>query len=696
MAEIALFFDGISGWWVLVCLLFGTGMAWLLYRRSGALSVPLRRLLFISRALVISLLAFLLLSPFIKTTTYVQEKPVVVLAQDNSSSILLDQERASFYTRELPGKLRELEQKLSGDYDVKAWHFSNVPGSGFTDQYTGKQTDISKVIREIGNRYQGLNLGAVVLLTDGIYNKGSNPFYAAQNIPAPFYTVALGDTTRRRDALVAGVDHNQIVYLDNDFRIEVQVNAFGYSGQKSLLKVSLNGETQARKEITINRDDFYTTVPVDLTAAKAGTRKYLIELEPLDGEATTANNRKEIFIDVLDNQEQVLLLAAGPHPDLGAIRQAMEARRNYEVDIRYTGDPDPGDLKKYSLVVFHNLPSGRDDLSPVFKQLEQLNIPYWMILGAQTNLRQLNALSAARIGGDGLPLKFRDIQGNVNEVYPVSNGEFGLFNLEENAFQALGEMPPLLVPYASVSKEQHGVDLLKDLMMYFGSGQARSAWLLGEGLWRWRLFDYRLHESHEQVDELILQTVRYLTSANDKRRFRVNLPRNIFPENEPVTFTAELYNESYEPVTRPEVHMRISDQQGRNYPFTFSAKGSAYSLNAGILPPGEYTFTASTVLGGEKHTAGGKFIVEELHVESTVTHADHQLLYNMASGSGGRMLYPAETDSLYEWITQKEEIAAMALPEEQYQELISIRWIFLLVLLLLGMEWFTRRRSGLY
>ncbi len=39
-----------------------------------------------------------------------------------------------------------------------------------------------------------MNLGAVVLAGDGIYNQGVEPLFAASGLSVPIYTIALGDT----------------------------------------------------------------------------------------------------------------------------------------------------------------------------------------------------------------------------------------------------------------------------------------------------------------------------------------------------------------------------------------------------------------------------------------------------------------------------------------------------------------------
>ena len=36
------------------------------------------------------------------------------------------------------------------------------------------------------------------------------------------------------------------------------------------------------------------------------------------------NNVKDVFVDIIDGRQKILLLANAPHPDLGAIKNAIE------------------------------------------------------------------------------------------------------------------------------------------------------------------------------------------------------------------------------------------------------------------------------------------------------------------------------------------------------------------------------------
>ncbi|HQS04946.1 MAG TPA: hypothetical protein PLT16_04845, partial [Daejeonella sp.] len=85
--------------------------------------------------------------------------------------------------------------------------FAEEIKSGLDVKYDGSLTDISSVFKLIDDQFSNRNIGAVIIGTDGIYNRGSNPQYESKNLKAPIYTIALGDTIAKRDLLISNVNY---------------------------------------------------------------------------------------------------------------------------------------------------------------------------------------------------------------------------------------------------------------------------------------------------------------------------------------------------------------------------------------------------------------------------------------------------------------------------------------------------------
>ena len=69
------------------------------------------------------------------------------------------------------------------------------------------------------------------------------------------------------------------------------------------------------------------------------------------------NNSQQIVIEVIDDRQKVLIAAAGPHPDLGVLRQSIALNKHNEVAIvmnKELAGIDPG---AYGLIILYQLPN---------------------------------------------------------------------------------------------------------------------------------------------------------------------------------------------------------------------------------------------------------------------------------------------------------------------------------------------------
>lgn len=689
-------------WFLIFCVLLGLGYALLLYYRDNTFreqSKNLNRWLGLLRWITVTLLSALLLSPLLKSLLTETKKPVIVLAQDQSESISADLQGAAL--EQYKQNWQALRSGLSEDYEVHEIAFGDKVREGIDFGFNDKITNFSELLRGVYDLYGGQNLGAVVIASDGIYNEGSNPAYADVAISAPVYMVALGDTTPKKDLLVKRVFHNKIAYFGDKFTVQIDIAANNCAGQQTVLNVSKIVDGQARQlqsiPVNINGNDFFTTKEVQIEADKAGVAEYVISVAGLPGEATTSNNRKEIFIDVLDARQKILLLANSPHPDISALKTTLDANKNYQVSLAYINDPGL-DIGKYDFVVLHNLPSASNDISGLLSNMNDKRIPRLFIAGMQTGYAALSkAQGLATMQSDGK--QSDDVQGNVSPKFaafalsPRVAEELPKFNPVTSAF---GNFASTAQAQVLLTKRIGKVDTDQPLLALGETNGVKTGLFFAEGLWKWRLFDFLQHQNNEIFDELIGKTVQYLSVKEDKRKFRINQDKNIFNENETVVFGAELYNDNYELTNDPDVSMSIRNSEGKEFTYTFNKLGKAYSLNAGILPVGSYTYKAMTNFNGQAMTYEGKFSVRPIQLELFETTANHSVLRALSTKFGGETVFPAQLTSIVEKIKNNQTVKPVIYQTTSTNPLINLKWIFALLALLLTAEWFLRRYFGAY
>ena len=685
-------FTGSTFLWLFACLALGVGYAFLLYPINSQLSKSTKYWLFALRTLVITLLAFLLFAPLLKIISKTLEKPLIILVQDNSASIKISKP-ANFEPESFLNRYKKVSQQLSDQYEVKEFNFDSQVKQGLKADFNGKLSNISEVFRMINDQYANRNIGAILLATDGIYNRGSNPLYESKNFEAPIYTIALGDTIPKKDLLISNINYNNIAYLGNNFQMEVSVEAYQSLGRNSRLTVSDNSGVVFSRDIAITANEFRLTVPLTLPAKSKGVQKYQISLSSIPGELSVENNKQIIFVEVVDGRQDIFLIANAPHPDLAAIRQSLEINKDYRVKVAFADDVENKDIQNAGLVILHQLPSVSNNAQKILQQVQSKSVLF--ILGSQSNTGSFStAQNLLNIVSSGSTQEAR-----VN----VQNDFFG-FTLSETSKKKLLNFAPLIVPFGSYALKGPGTQLLNQQignvatampLLVFGNDADRKVGILaGEGIWRWRLEEFEEFGNHDAVNELLGKTVQYLSSREDKRKFRVYTAKKSFDENEPIFFNAELYNDSYELVNSPDVKLIVKNKTGNAYDYMFSKSGNAYVLDAGILPAGEYSYQGNTKLGSKKYEASGHFIISQQQTEFRQTTANHQLLYSLSKQSGGKMIFPDEVSQLPELIKANENVKTISYEERKYEELINMKILFFLILALLSIEWFSRKRNG--
>ncbi len=692
----SIMWGSVSVWWLLACLALGLLYAWYFYRQQPHMSLRSRYLLGVLRFMAASLIALLLLSPLLKTVKRNAQKPLVLIAQDNSLSISIFRP-AGFEPIQFVKQLGELKTALGEDYDVREFNFSKIVKDSLSTSFEGRQTNLSNVFTGLNNRFANQNIGAIVLASDGIFNNGSSPKYLAQNMKTSIYTIALGDTIPKQDLLISNISYNKTAFLGNNFAVNVLVEAYQSNGISMMLTVKEDGHSISTQLIKVSTSSFRRVVPITISADKKGRHKFTFSLQPIAHEVSTDNNTETIYIEVLDSRQKICILYDGAHPDITAIKATLESNRNYEVKTVQVQQLQLSMLASCSLVILYQLPTNGSLLpSSLLEHLSKSKVPLWYFLGAQSDVAAFNRLQNI--------LQISSSRQDLQDVFAVAKTDFSAFTLSDSTRNQLNIFPPLLASSGNYTAASSQTVLLNQrigsvattypLLAFGEANGTRIAVMAAEGIWKWRLSDFSSRGNYNALEELLGQSVQYLTTKGDRSRFRVYPSKNVFDESDDVLLNGELYNESLELVNTPELKIDLKGKLGKIFSFMFTRNGKGYQLNAGILPADEYTYLATTKLADKDFTVNGELIVKPINSETRQSAADHRLLFTLAKQSGGQMVMPSQTNQLAEMIRKNENIKTVIYNEESYGDFVDQKWTFALVLLLLSMEWFLRKREG--
>lgn len=686
-------------WYVLICVFVAGTFTWILYGHKDTfteLNLWLKRLLLVLRFSVLFLVSFLLLSPLLSTNHREVQKPKVILLRDNSNSIL-GAGKKDFYTQTFPADWGKLGETLGEKYDVSAYSFGSQINKDEKADYSEKITDLSEAISEVKNLYANQNLGAIILATDGIYNQGSSPLYEAKDLGVPIYTVGLGDTLTKKDILINTVSHNKYAYLGNNFPVEATVEAKLCQGSKSVVKIMDDaGTIRGSQEIQVISNRFQKQISFLLKAEKSGMQHYTIQVESIEGEITKANNTADVYIEVLDGRQKVLILYANPHPDVAAIKNSIESNQNYEVETS-SAENFKKNLLSYNLVILHAIPATNGNGQTILQELIKSEVPSLFIIGSNSSIANYNQLE------NGVNIQSRS--NTTNETQALFNRNFTLFTLSPTLVSQLEKFPPLISPFGDFKVSPGSQSLLNQkigsintenpLVLFGQNGNRKTGTILGENCWKWRLADFNQNNTTKNFDELFSKIVQYLAVKQDKSQFRI-LTKNKYQENEPVIFEAEIYNDSYELINTAEVNVVISNSKGKKYQFTLGKTDNAYRLDAGVFPPGNYVYEANAKFGEKTLKANGKFVVSEIKLELINNTADHQLLRTLSASTNGQYYTVKNYQDIAQKLLNTEQMKPVIYNYSTFDEAIHLKWIFGLILLLLALEWFIRKWGGAY
>ena len=680
----------------LVAAGMGIAFALLLYfkNKKQHYGKPLAVVLFVLRALIGGVVTMLLFNPYIRQKVSKVEQPIVVLAHDNSASIVLSKD-SMYYKESYPTQIAAFEESLKKNFQVDEYLFGQEVRDGNKLVFTDQLTDISALLQSVERNYYKRNVGAVLLFSDGIYNRGFEPSLLTEKFAFPIHTVVLGDTMSYPDLFVKDVHCNRKVSLGSTFPIRVVVGAIDCSGKKAELTLSEDGRVMSHQYIDVSSNRFSKEVDFMLDADRKGVRQIEIEVKGLENESQRLNNVKRIFVDVQEQQYKVLCLADAPHPDLGALKSVLND--DCEMDFVFGRDALP-DLSSYQLLVMHQTPSRRTDVGALIAQLEKnKRLPVLFVVGNATDAEALDKMQQAIDIHRGVTNTMLDVKASYNT-------SFGTFTVSDKLREQVGKYPPLALPHLEVNPLLAHDDLLmQDVLgiksglplLTFVKGDRKMAFLFGTNVWRWRLYNYYQDHNSMVFDELFSKTLKYLLlSADDGSAV---FAKEEYYSNEPVVINAELRNPSNELVTEPDLNIQIINKKtGETYDYVFSKRDHDYELNAGVLPEGIYTYKATAEMGEKKIGMNGSFSVVSLGIEAQQLTADIDRMRSVAAVTNGKCYTVDQLPKLLEDLKADTRITSVEHHETRFEDLIHSKWLLFVLIGLAAVEWILRKMFGTY
>lgn len=668
-----------SEWWILLILILSALLSYSLYQKKQVpWNLTQNRLLFGLRFLAIFCLLLLVLEPSVKRVISRIEQPVISFAIDDSQSILA---RGAD-----PMHIYSSIHRLKSELEAEEFTVEQAVMSGADSvRFDSKTTNLSSLLSATTEDNRDKNQAATLLFTDGIYNRGASPLY--QHYTFPIFTAGLGDTIPPKDISISRVRYNRVSYKGNETPIRVEISQEGYTNKNIELTISEQGKALKTENVLLqsNVREVALTIPSD----REGLRHLTVTVTDQGDESSAQNNKADVFLEVIDGAEKVLIVAAQPHPDIKAIRTSLEATDNYETTIYIPAISKdlPSDI--YDVIIYHGA------FSFNFNTLPKGNAGVWYILNSGSNLNELS---------ESVPyLKINRKGGQPDKVTGSFNQNFSKFKVENT--EVFEDYPPIRVPYADytvtgaaeilIHQRLGKITTKKPLMAVYDDGLRKSAVLLGQDIWKWKLQEAAINGNANGFDELITKTVQFLSVKNDKEQFRFIPRSSTFQDASPVLFDVEVYNDIYERIYGKEITIGITNEKNEDQVYSFIDSELNGSFRAPNLAPGIYQYRASVQTGSKQFDQKGEFLIKSTNTEYFNLTANHRLLRNLSSKTKGEYVHFSEIEKMVNLIKER-DFKSIIKSEESLQKLAAIRWWYVLIFILFSTEWFLRRYWGGY
>ncbi len=603
----------------------------------------------------------------------------------------------------------------------------------------GRSTDLASGMLTAVDADGAATPTAVVLLTEGRGNAGPSAMDVAakmKSLGVKVHAIGIGSADEPQDVGIVGVQHPNTAPADAALAGTILLRQSGFRGKEVVIRIVHQGKTVWRHPVSIGSAEFSVPFEVDVrsiveqidASAPRGVQRsiavmdLLAMIEPIDGDHRTENNSRAFRVAAATNQNRLLIVDGSSRWEMRYIRNLFARDPEWSVDaILYgpgtdtplvTRGGEPGQfpdsaeaIGRYDAIVLGEVPPEQwsENDSLLLREFVSRGGGLIVIDGRYDRIRQLVQQSLA----DLVPITYLDdSQLPIRAIQPSRLGaghpalDFGI----ESADQIdLWEKLPT-PPSAPHVKAQTGSEVLAEVVAVDG---IRSPWLVtrlfGAGRvvyvatdqsWRWR---YKVADRfHARFWNQWLAAIMqppysagdsYVALGTDKIEYR---------RGETATVRARLRDNSGQPIgdstvealliSHNEVVARVplevdDPARGTYRGISGPLKLGEYSVRIRASGIGQQALRATTPIWVQNRDRG----------ELDRVSLDASSLHQIAESGGGVYLHESEADRI---MNQLEPLSSGRIVESDILVWQSFHW-FVVVMLVLTVEWWMRKRAGL-
>ncbi len=619
----------------------------------------------------------------------------------------------------------------------------------------GHGTDLDKFV-SVQTQGKGRTIAATVLISDGQQTVTSNNTVSnsgnSGGLNNPLFVLGVGDSHGSADRLITDLRYPDLAYAGDDVVIQLAVaHRFTDGSVMQDMVIRLSDSSGELVQKVISNVTTVQSLELQFVPSKEGMHVYELEVSPLDNERFQANNKVSLAIDVQKSRARVLLLSQFPGWDVRYLAQAALNEPRVDLEVVYAAEG--GLVLADSLTVWQKPQSSVEwlqwdgviltswtgkldhlDWSALASAVEQ-GLGLVIMPGAGIQIPQIRPLPALPVELQALlPVKpdigswqegsyFLSTEGDLLG-HPVLSGVVtgsDAITGQEASF-LLDDLPPLtgviqvqprneaLPLLSAVQRSSTSKSTRNPVLVVSRRGAGPVAWFAGRRLWETAFWnqDKVAAEKGNFVEQPMMRLFRnllvWISAGAQENGLAFTGHRSIFQAGEQISLAAQWRDLRGQPLSDRSMYLLLnqkdSDSGSGERRFSFGAMDSqtgSAEVVLPVLPPGSYSIQ---LLGaGDPPVAGpqSELTVLDHSVEDTQVRMDRRHLAQFAYGLGGKFYDMGLEGAIDQLVSDLQKVPL--------EETVSVKrrrfdfwsgWFFLLlIVLLLGTEWFLRRRNGM-
>ncbi len=660
------------------------------------------KFLIILRSITFLIFTFLLLKPKFSWTQYNYNNLDWNLYIDNSVSISYHP-LLSFQTIK-----SELEQiiysiiKKDAFYNLFSFsgNIKKIKNTESIDS-SGSSTDIGKVLNHIELNQD--NLAGAVIISDGQNNNGINPKSLIKNIKVPVYTLGIGETKPLIDLSIESVDAPTVAVKGENVNIKATINSYGnldekvnvvlYSGRKMIGSKFLNISGQGSR----NEARFIFT-PLNL-----GENEYIVKVSSLSEEINIDNNQQKFLISVLKDHYKVALITGAPSFNTIVIKEYITNYPRVELDHYvlskngYTPSLKLFWSTPYQLIIFDNYPIDvlKSKTQKIYsKKITSEKASLLWIIGQNITSESAQSLTPFF----HLDYVDENINSDKNSWYfteDIINSSIIQGSLTNQKSNFADIFPPITTPYKFNAKHKkvnpiayHESDEVIPVIFMGDVKNIRSiVWTSND----FSTVKYNI-SSNNNFRDIWSNLFSWLLKTGGDRNLYFRLNKESYQQGEEILITGSSIQDNLSINNQAFITIMHDSMEVNSFELRFNPESNRWEGNFWAPKPGNYNYKIVINDGSsEPMEQIGKFIVEKSQIELNQVSLNLPLLTNISNGTGAEY-YSWESRSV---LVDKIKSVKSKTRIDKSVVLSENKWVMIILIILLTIEWVFRKRIGL-